>query len=1577
MSKSLRDYTILTAKVNSTEQNTRLISAGQISRSRSTGGLRLLLVCTFVLTLFLALPSKSYAQPHDFPGPDWFFDSDPLLNPFGQWQPIGPPYGPGQPPAGPPAFPGAAPYEYLYISLDNVTGGNRYTSSSLSLSGSVRGILNETGTARSTHWWVGTNDLADPNLGGTALSITGSGEVRRLMQLTVQGNLSNSGEIFYIGGYDYLTTLYLTNPRNPSGYLGITVMGNATNNAGGVIRDSYILDVSRKLTNAPNTAAAGRAEINGLYNINVGSLENYGLISSQTGTGHLGTMYITVSNDLINGINASVVGGEVRTRRSAEIISEYYYGSDSPPSSYSTGIYVGGNLIQWFDGSIRARGGSIDVLGELYNAGEIRINDNLSGALSSNWFIRANSIYNDGRSWAQWSMTRGLYTSSAVSNTVPDNGAWGIIYDAQISTLSDLTNIGVNAVIDGTVNTNLNVRYLASEAAAIDTINSMHVGGTLYNLDRASLLNYNNIVIHEDLVNRGALVVGGSWSRHSNITDRYEHVQHIQVGRIDIWNNVYNTTEDTFVAYNGSSTVGAPGYLDQLYGGKIASFDVFNIHGSLYNDPNSMITGSYIHNGTGPFGDDGAKSPYTIYGRRASVIGGVMLGGEYHDAPTHLNVMGIFYNSEPGETPFYGVFNEGHIREIDIISVGANESGLLWNALTPPIARLITLADGTPIGTPGMITDIGVINTTNLYNSGTISDIDVGVNVSYMFFNDETGILDGFSTTHMEWQYDEFGVPIIDMGSWIPGEEEDDPPIFVEGERPIVLQDTRSALRVGRATAGNPLNVYLGESVTDIGIINHGVITNFETVSTLGHLYNFGNMGVEVDVDGTGRMVGGITSITVGSNVNDASRADMQNHGILQNVDSVSVTRNLYLEEGSVFENVGTLTAQNDVWVRGNIDGGFRVLNAKDGQLNITGAWQTDIAGRRLIDPETGYPMLTEDSASLTIDGGAVASANTSIQVDGYVVNNGLLSSSMGIVNRGIIQNNGMISAFNTFHNQGLMTGNGMVSLSSSTGVFENSNSGIINGGLTISGNFRNNGGTIIVREATDIIRAANNGTATLVGGVIDVQYTNPVVGTQYMFMATDKPGNLHVTQAFRGFGSGETGSVLDFTPVFGYWDGSKYVAGQQWAQNNQYYWLEFQRAYSYGAHAVTPNQVAIGHYIDTISSAPVRDGGLWNLLVQLDGISDDPTNPHFHPDYKAHQGKINPAALRALDELGGGGLYASIGIASAHNIGVVNRSLADALRSDVFKFSHIGNPNNAIRGQAIAPLRFTRWGTLFGIGGSSSSDGNADGYTQSFGGVLAGIDRALWTGTRIGGWFSVADGDVSMKNLNEKSGITNIMVGMYMRQEMYFGYGLVSAGFGGDTYKNRRELTMTGHRAQSKFTGGIGTVYMERGIDIPIYYATLQPYTSFQVAHISQEKFTEKMWDHTGQYSSIGLEGLKGTTESYLMSIGARMSSAPVTMRWGQVALTMNSAWFHDFSDKKGRDFVGRFTNPGGSNFGTQFSDATFRVAGNDPKQDWFNFGFGLNMDRNSTRVFLGADMFTNSRQTLVSGFGGVATAW
>ena len=1523
MSKFIRDYTGFAAKVNS-----EIGIVQPNARFYPMWALRLLLICLILFTL----PTKSAAQP-PFDDPVWVYHlgHTPTLpdytgggsNVLGQWAIDGRTGAPPGPATGDAAFPGMAPYQYLYTQHANVTGGNRWTNSFVSLAGSVRGVQNAALGGRGTHWWVG-NDAYATTPNSTALFVDG-GRIHQLDQLTVQGGLANDGSI------DAINT--------------INVHGNVWNYAGGSIGAAtdigyiYTMTVAGTLFNNAPTVLASRATITNVIDIRAGVLHNMGLIQQVLRGGFIwsldGQMDASIqAGTLINGNNRRLNSdGSARERRESEIITSWGYDID-----------VSGDFFQYFDGSVRAREGTLNVGGTLYNAGEIRMSQRrppgtggTNGLVTDadwwddlnynhGWNISALDLYNDGRLWSQW--TDGSYRRSGAGlSDIEDTdiraggtdallGAWGIIYDAiHIDVGGNLTNIGANAVINGSVDTHDG--------------SFMHVVGGLYNLDRASIFNYQEVVVHGDFENRGATFVGGSWFRHSYLTTNDERSQQNRAtGIIDIGGNVINRSE---LATGG-----------EIYGGLIASFDRFDVGGSLYNDANSLITGTYAHQ-VNLLGETTAPLEYgytivpvdpitglpTIYGRRASISNGVMYNGNhYRTSASELNVRGLFPDSTsiPAEPTFRGLYNAGHIREIDIINVGVatDERTVLWNAfaVTAPGATLPTSNGGEHqemfqpfvlMGPAGTITDIGVINTANLINEGTISDIDVAINVSYALIN--TGLLDGLSTSHIQWFYPADGSAPI---------------------REVVLQETHADLRVGAATAANE---YVDEGV---GIYNAGTIMNFGVVSTLGDFYNA---------------------------------------GILQDVRMVDIGGDLVVLEGSDFGGIGTVTAFNDVLILGDLEGGFGVLDARTGNL---------IVGMRPIPGvETIFP-------TLTVDSGAVASGSA-VENWGTVINDGFIASRTSFLNEGTVVNNGAITLHNNFFNWGTVGGTGRISVTGAGSQFVNEITGTIDGGLVIDGGFRNHG-HISHTRSSDFIRVTS-GIADIRGGTVSATY-DAVVGSQYLFLMTDQPGELVVQRRMRVEGSGEPGSVLDFSPTYGSWNGSRFVAGGDWDLDNQYYWLEVQRAYTYGGYGRTENQVAIGSYIDLVSTSVKQDfedqddrhrarsTGLWNLLTQLDGISDGyydgasdirmdrAQNPHYDQAYADHQGPINPAALRALDELSGS-IYANLGGASVHYTGAINRNLADVLRSDVFKFSMIGNPNNAIRGQAIAPLRYSRWGTFFGVGGTTQHDGNVDGYRTSLGGIMFGVDRAMWTGTRVGAYVAAATGDISMKDLDESTDITNLSVGLYLRQEMYYGYGLVSVGLGRDTYKTKRQLNMIRHNAESKTNADIGTIYLERGIDIPVYYATLQPYTSFQLVSVSQEQFTERMWNQYGNRADVGLEGLKNRTNSYRLAFGTRASTQPIPMRWGQLATTYNIAWFHEFQSEKERRFSARFSNPDGTNFGTPFSSSKFTIRGSDPKRDWFNFGVGLNLDRNSTRIFLGGDLFANSRQTMFSGSGGFITSW
>jgi uncharacterized protein with beta-barrel porin domain len=847
----------------------------------------------------------------------------------------------------------------------------------------------------------------------------------------------------------------------------------------------------------------------------------------------------------------------------------------------------------------------------------------------------------------------------------------------------------------------------------------------------------------------------------------------------------------------------------------------------------------------------------------------------------------------------------------------------------------------------GTITDIGVINAANLTNLGKIIDIKTTINVAYDLKN--AGIIDGTTTDDNGTAWN---TSIKIGGNLTTYPDTIDPVTGKVIEQGSVIKNVRAIDVAGDAELA-------------------GQLINDRRIDVLGKIdvkYRLGSLAVDA-----------VPADTAYMPAKPAVPAKPQVIGVDSHTTITSGGNFSVLANKEDLDNPTTITSVGVLVTYGSIISEEKIIN--EGVIKNNGSMRAAAGitntGKNLIAVDPRDPLEREYVA----------------EYRGRFINEGaLFIENGGFVNRGRFEGIG-----GDVYLQGSKN-----APKPSPNNFVNESDGTVATGNTIHGNFYNNEGTIEVDmtgNKVNVLRVTD-GTAVINGGkvryIVDDSKTGAwsylKQGDQYLFLEVDTPLQtsydpnklvdaadpsnpenydvfLDVNQQRKLTYEGGVDEVLALVPKYGRREADRFVEDENW---RQYYWMEVSRVRDYAPYAVTLNQVAFGEYLDKVGTQYlVPNSDFWNLLAKLDTVTAD------------QNGIVDQAkVLRALDEMSGA-IYSTIGTASVFNISAVNQTMADVLRSDVFKFSYHGNPNNAYRGQTVAPHRWSRWGTGFGVGGSSQNDGNASGYSQSFGGAIVGVDRAFPSGTRFGGYLSGADGTVSLKDLNERTRSQEFLIGFYLRQEMVFGYTLASIGIGQNTYKTNRNLELLQYSASNKHKGDTATFYIERGIDIPFYYGAIQPFASFQAASIRQSGFTESMnrlIDHNGlvdgRLANTGLEGVKNQTDSFRLSFGSRTSSGPITLPWGQAAVSLDLAWFHEFSNRNDRDANLRITDAGGANYitGTPLS---FKVFGNESKQDWINGGLGVHLDRNSTRVFFDVDVFANDRQTLFTGNGGFITSW
>ena len=493
-------------------------------------------------------------------------------------------------------------------------------------------------------------------------------------------------------------------------------------------------------------------------------------------------------------------------------------------------------------------------------------------------------------------------------------------------------------------------------------------------------------------------------------------------------------------------------------------------------------------------------------------------------------------------------------------------------------------------------------------------------------------------------------------------------------------------------------------------------------------------------------------------------------------------------------------------------------------------------------------------------------------------------------------------------------------------------------GTLTINGDLNNNGGDFVIKinDINDLDQVVVNGHATIDGGTV---YARPmggsyVIGQEYDFLTAEE---LTVN----------TELEVDNTWKPRYTFSSGYDEGP----NGRYY-LTLQNTGSYGTICGhTFNQRAVGRYIDNLSVVAGSD---------LDQVLDELFELYCTDD-----------ARYALDQMGGA-IYGTLANSSITNTNRTNSTLHDILRRNALGSScgtsaadACAPACNTASGQS-GPFCRNAWGVVYGTGGHTRYDGSAYGYDQSFVGGMVGLDKLYGCSTRAGIYTSYGEGRIS-SNLLERSKSKELLVGLYLRKEMYIGYMLLSGGLGYNQYDTERTISFMDRRAASRHNAFVGTVYGERGLEIQGALAKWQPFVGLQYIGNQQRGFTE-----TGA-GSLNLSGDITTGNSFRSLLGTRLGRNIARTHRGTLALFGQAYWAHEFL-RTYADFTARFSNPNHANYST---DSKFTVSGNDMGRDWAVLGTGLTYDRRNWRLFAGYDISLNKHQVLHTGNAGFVYGW
>ena len=460
--------------------------------------------------------------------------------------------------------------------------------------------------------------------------------------------------------------------------------------------------------------------------------------------------------------------------------------------------------------------------------------------------------------------------------------------------------------------------------------------------------------------------------------------------------------------------------------------------------------------------------------------------------------------------------------------------------------------------------------------------------------------------------------------------------------------------------------------------------------------------------------------------------------------------------------------------------------------------------------------------------------------------------------------------------------------------------------------------------EKSGLITIGADGKAVLDGGVVYINAVDVQLGDTFTLINTEAGGTLEVND------------LLSFRDNY---DGARVVGSYDAA--SQKYTYKFV-AFDYLDGMKTKNQMNLGDYLNYVADNAVMTPELSEMLSDLEAIAAD--------DPKAGQ--------HAYDEISGQ-IYATMSMAQIQGTSMLNQSLASQLRPGAFSGGTWDGYGDSYRGQTFADRGLSGWMSGYGMIGSVDSNANAAGYDLDVYGGMLGLERCSNNlSRRFGFYYGYGQTKVDMNNSLGKATSDDNRLGLYLKWDDRFGYGLMSGGVGFNSYKFDR------HVLRDKIHSGVDGVqtsfYGERGASLRYALGTLQPFVGIQYLYQHQDGF-----DEHGSLLALSSNGV--FTNSLRTMVGGRFvkgfGGGQRMMQW-----YLQGHWMHEYLDQNTSMTAGftGITGPG------------FETTGTGMGRDWLVVGTGLELNLNSQMSFIGSyDAQFNDRTALHIGSIGAKIVW
>ena len=659
-----------------------------------------------------------------------------------------------------------------------------------------------------------------------------------------------------------------------------------------------------------------------------------------------------------------------------------------------------------------------------------------------------------------------------------------------------------------------------------------------------------------------------------------------------------------------------------------------------------------------------------------------------------------------------------------------------------------------------------------------------------------------------------------------------------------------------------------------------------------------------------------LDSVVGGSIVGDVVNNGLmqfQRNGTLTLAGVISGTGALQVQTGTVAltgantYSGGTTVANGATLQLGNggISGSIAGNVANDGTLRFQRSDATtyggEISGFGGVAVQSGAVTFTNGHSyrgGTTIASGAtlqLGNGGTTGSVSGNIANNGTL----------IFNQSGETSNGSVFTGNGLIrqVGSGATMLTANSSAFAGTTQ-VEAGALIIEGRL---GGTVNVMAGTLVQGTGTLGNVTLAGTIAP----GNSIGTLNVGSITFQAGSIYQVEVNAAGRSDKIVASGTATLTGG---SVKVLAGTGNYQPTTTYTILTAAGGRTGTFAgVTSNLAFLNPELTydptnvylTLSRNDVTFGSIGGTFNQRQAGAGTESLGMGNPLWNAVVQLSAPMARAAFDQLSGE-VHASTKTALYEDSRLVRDGALSRLRSAFGGGAVAAGPSTAQVAavddgscstevcQAVPPTQsgIAAWAQGFGSWGYTSGNGNAAGLSRSTGGVLVGVDAAVFEVARLGLFGGYSHTNFNVADRQSSGGSDNIHLGAYGGAQ--WGPIGVRAGLA-YTWHNlstSRSVAFAGFADSLRATYGAGTfqLFGEAGYRFDVGPATFEPF-----ANIAWMSLTTKGFSETGGAAALTSAGL--TTNVTTTTVGLRAGSAfTIAGLGGNARGTVG--WQHAFTD-------------------------------------------------------------------------------